>query len=113
FARPGGPGGPPGNRFNFGGQQTVKGLLRSYWINWEITVRAPNGASEVFRLPSQPEKELTYDDRKGDPEWAPYAILLYSGFHDMSTRLIREFGLTPQPAPTRFTFAQATGNAPR
>jgi hypothetical protein len=114
FAMPGGmPGGPPGNRFNFGGPQTVKGLLRSYWIDWTITVRAPNGASEVFRVPSQPAQKLTYDARPGDPEWAPYAILLYSGFYDMSTRLIREFGLSPQQPPTHFTFAQATGSASR
>jgi hypothetical protein len=91
-------GGPGGDK--------VKGLLRGYEINWIITFRPP-GADRPFpcKLGSQPATNLNYDAQQGDPDWAPYAIILYSAFHDMSSRLIRGFALDPGPSPNAFSFA--------
>jgi hypothetical protein len=88
-----------------GGDQ-IKGLLRGYEISWTITFLPP-GAEEPFpcKLGSQPATNLNYDSQPGDPDWAPYAIILYSAFHDMSSRLIRGFALEPGQAPNAFSFA--------
>ena len=69
--------------------------------------RTPPGAEEPFpcKLGSSPASNLNYDGRPGDPDWAPYAIILYSAFYDMSDRLIRGFALDPGPAPSGFSFA--------
>lgn len=90
------------------GAESVKGLIRGYDIGWDIAVRPP-GAAEPFawKLESQPLNQLNYARDPSDPDWAPYAIVLFSGFHDLSDRLIRQFGLDPGPAPDRFTFAAA------
>jgi hypothetical protein len=92
-------------------QGTIKGLLRGYDLKWTITVR-PAGVDQVFviDLEAQPLIQLNYDARPGDPPWAPYAVILYSGFHDMSNRLIVSFGADAPPTPNQFTFAGVAGN---
>jgi hypothetical protein len=93
--------------------ETVKGLIRGYNIDWTITFRTP-GTENVYecKFPSMPATNLNYDGRPGDPDWAPYAIVLYSGFDDMSRRLIKNFGLEPPPPPGSYSFAGVTGAAP-
>jgi hypothetical protein len=111
---------PPGGGFGMPGgqrpggfgmglpQKIVKGLLRGYHHDWTITIHPPGGGEpRVARLQSSPAQDLKYDTRPGDPEWGAYAVILYSGFHDMSNRLIASFGLQPPPAPTVFTFDDA------
>jgi hypothetical protein len=88
------------------------GLLRWYDIGWTITIRPPGtDQTFVFKLQSQPGEKITYDREQGDPSWAIYAVLLYSGFYDMSARMIRNFGLDPGPIPNAFSFAAATRTA--
>jgi hypothetical protein len=88
-----------------GDAHTVKGLLRWYETQWRIVFHPPGtGAALVYELNSKPGKSLTYDAHDGDPDWAVYAVILYSGFYDMSARLIRGFGLDPGPPPNAFTF---------
>jgi hypothetical protein len=88
----------------------VKGLLRGYDIRWIITLQPLDGGRPFLcDLESTPAINLNYDSRDGDPDWAPYAIMLYSAFHDMSARLIEGFGLQPPQPPERFSFAEATG----
>jgi hypothetical protein len=90
--------------------ETVKGLVRGYELEWEITFRPPGREGEqVWRLPSKPADQLKYDRERGDPDWAPYAIMLHSGFVDMSARLVKGFGLEAQEPPDRYSFATATG----
>jgi hypothetical protein len=90
-----------------------KGLLRWYAINWTITIRPPGEPKAfVYDLASEPGLNLTYDEEPGDPSWAVYAVVLYSGFYDMSARLIRNFGLDPGPAPNAFTFGAVARNRP-
>lgn len=86
-------------------QRKVKGLLRGYVIDWTITVRPPGaGKAHVCQLGSLPASNLNYEATPNDPDWAPYAIILYSGFYDMSARLIRNFALDPGKPPNAFTF---------
>ena len=66
----------------------------------------------VYNLRSEPGSNLTYDSEPSDPSLAIYAVILYSGFYDMSARLIRNFGLDPGPAPNAFSFAAVARNAP-
>lgn len=93
--------------------KTVKGLIRGYTLKWEIVVRPP-GAPEPLRytVASQPLSALNYDPESTDPEWAPYAILLYSAFYDLSDRMIRAFALDPGPAPNAFTFRATAATKP-
>jgi hypothetical protein len=94
-----------------GDDKNYKGLLRGYAMDWTLTVRPPGtleAAAHVCKLPSAPANQLKYDDAQGDPDWAPYAIILYSGFFDMSSRLIKGFALEPEPTPASYSFYQVT-----
>jgi len=87
------------------------GLLRWYETDWVIVVRSLGEKKETsFRLTSAPAPQLTYDPRSDDPDWAIYAIVVYSSFYDMSARLIRSFGLDPGPTPTFITFSGTMTN---
>jgi hypothetical protein len=93
--------------------QNVKGLLRGYNVDWTITVRPPGAdKTHVCKLGSVPASSLNYDSAPGDPDWAPYAIILYSGFYDLSARLIQNFALNPGPAPNAFSFNAVASNKP-
>lgn len=86
-------------------KESVKGLIRAYEIDWTITVRPPNSErTYVWRLASEPMSHLRYEAEHGDPDWAPYAVVLYSAFYDMAGHLIRSFGLAPDRPPDTFTF---------
>jgi hypothetical protein len=90
--------------------KTVKGLLRGYELEWTIAFRTPGQEGEhVCRLPSSPANQLKYDSESGDPLWAPYAIMLHSGFVDMGARLVKGFGLEAASPPDSYSFATATG----
>jgi hypothetical protein len=91
-----------------GDTKTVEGLLRGYEIDWTLTLR-PYGAAaaRTVTLGSSPVAKLHYRSRPTDPEWAPYAVILYSCFYDFSDRLIRNFGVDPGPVPDTFTFGEA------
>ncbi len=90
------------------GATTVVGLLRGYSVDWEIVVRPPGTTKDfVVKIASQPLSQLKYDSEPSDPEWAPYAIILYSAFYDLSDRMIRGFAIDPGPSPNSFTFAAA------
>jgi hypothetical protein len=88
----------------------VKGLLRGYDVSWTITVRTP-GKERVYqcKLGSEPATNLHYDSEVYDPDWAPYAIILYSAFFDMSSRLIQNFAIKPEPPPASYRFREVTG----
>jgi hypothetical protein len=93
--------------------KTVNGLIRGYSIKWDIVMRPP-GAAEPLRLSvaSQPLSSLNYERELSDPEWAPYAILLYSAFYNLSDRMIRAFALDPGPPPNAFTFSATASTKP-
>lgn len=86
------------------------GLLRGYDMNWRISIK-PQGASVpyVIKLESAALSRLRMDASPDDPAWAPYAVILYSAFHDFSSKLIKNFGLKAAPPPNSFSFADATG----
>jgi hypothetical protein len=93
--------------------KTVNGLIRGYSIKWDIVMRPP-GAAEPLRLSvaSRPLSSLNYEREPSDPAWAPYAILLYSAFYDLSDRMIRAFALDPGPPPNAFTFSATASTKP-
>ncbi len=90
-----------------GDQKKVNGLLRGYEIEWTITVRPPNTPKVYdYKVASKALTSLHYDSDEADPSWAPYAIILYSGFEDMSRKLIQDFGVEPPEARDRYRFAE-------
>jgi hypothetical protein len=92
-------------------KRTVRGLVRKYLFDWTITIRPPGKAEPtVFKLTSSPAESLHYRNQPQDPGWAPYAVVMYSAFYDLSGRMIREFGLQPPPAPNSFSFNDAVGS---
>lgn len=92
------------------GTVQVNGLLRGYKAAWTITLYTSLTAEpRVGGLKSAPLSQLKYDQQPGDPHWAPYAILLYSSFHDLSTRLVESFALQAAPAPDTFSFQGVVG----
>jgi hypothetical protein len=97
--------------FGAAGRTRVTGLLRGYKVAWTITVRPLGGRDPiVYEVNSRPLNRLSYDSKPGDPEWAPYAILLYSAFYDLSDRMIRGFALDPGTPPNSFSFDAAAGH---
>ena len=83
------------------GDRSAAAQLAGYRIPSEF----PNGAAL---------KLIRYrrDQIANDPSWAPYAILLYSNFYDMSARLIEGFALDPGPKPNTFSFAATASTKP-
>lgn len=94
------------------GEEIVKGIIRGYEIKWNITIQPPGDGNGRFawNLDSEGLGQLHYDHRGGDPEWAPYAVVFYSGFYDMAGRLIRNFGLDSGPAPDTFSYEAVASN---
>ncbi len=87
------------NQFGLQPMEEVKGLLRKYEVSWVITIRPP-GTDQTYesKLGSVAGSQIHYDSRPEDPSWAPYAIILYSAFNDMSKR----WPATSPPAPKRW-----------
>ena len=53
-----------------------------------------------------------FDQKRGAyPAWGVYAVILYSGFYDMSAKLIEGFGQDPGPPHNTFSLADAGGTA--
>ncbi len=93
--------------------ERVKGVIRGYEIKWEIVVRPPGGVPPLSHsVEPQPLNMLKYKADTNDPEWAPYAVLLYSAFHDFSDQMIRSFALDPGPAPGTFAFSATSTRKP-
>lgn len=91
--------------------RVIKGLLRGYEMTWELKIKPPGQAREhLYRVASRPAESLRLSPRPGDPDWAPYAVLFYSAFHDFSSKFISGCGLTPPPSPNSFSFSDATGS---
>jgi hypothetical protein len=89
---------------------TAKGMLREYRTNWKININTPGTGEEcVFKLESHAAREIQLRTEPSDPNWAPYAIMLYSSFHDLSNRLIKGLTLEPPSERTSFSFAEASG----
>ncbi|MBF0204060.1 MAG: hypothetical protein HQK67_07030 [Desulfamplus sp.] len=85
--------------------EKIKGLLRGYMIDWTIVIKSINLIPEVtYSLTSNPMSQLRMSSDTTDPYWAAYAVIQYSAFYDFSDRLIRAFGLEPQPKPEVFKF---------
>jgi hypothetical protein len=90
--------------------KTYTGLVRGYDLDWSFVVKAKESdESKEFGFESSPASELSYEERPGDPDWAPYALLMHSSFYDMSNRLIGGFGIPPSPLPRGHRFDEATG----
>jgi hypothetical protein len=106
---------PFGDPLGARGPSEHHSLLRRYQIDWTITIRPP-GNPEVFvtTVSSKASDKLKFADPEPgappDPDWAPYAIIVYSAFHDFSNQLITSFGLEPLPVPARYSFKDATGD---
>jgi molybdopterin-guanine dinucleotide biosynthesis protein len=84
-------------------------LIRAYAIEWTITIRPPGSTkTRECKLVSHPASELKYEKESGDPAWAPYAIVLYSAFDDLSSRLVSNFALKPPKAPENYRFKAIT-----
>jgi hypothetical protein len=96
-----------------GEDKKIAGLLRWYAIDWTITIRPPKTERAFeYKVRSLPGQKLTYDSDPGDPSWAVYAVILFSGFYDMSANVIRTFGLDPGEAPNAFSFAAVARSRP-
>jgi hypothetical protein len=90
---------------------TPRGLLRGYLVDWKLTIQpTPQGESYVYELASKPGDSLYYRPDSSDPNWAVYAVLMYSAFHDFSGKLISGMGLEAPSPPVSFSFADATGS---
>lgn len=87
------------------------GLLRNYQIDWVVTTRPPGTQdAHEFRLRSLPAQQWSYQPDHPDPDWAPYAIDLYSACYDMAGRFGRAFDVEPGPVPAAYTFAETSGD---
>ena len=90
--------------------RTVTGLLRGYQIDWKLTITPPGETkSHVYKLSSRPSMKIAIRTSPKDPPWSYYPILMYSAFHDFSSKLIQGFGLKPAKVPNSFSFQDAVG----
>jgi hypothetical protein len=100
---------PSGSLYLYKENENERGLLRGYKMAWALTVDTGTGTPFSKNFNSEPLEQLRMQGYPGDPAWAAYSVMLYSAFHEFSSRLIRMASLEVPPSPDTFSFADATG----
>jgi len=81
------------------------GLLRDYEIDWQVRFNLPGNLENYeFTLISSPGSSLNMTSGFDDPDWAPYAVTMYSAFYDFAGKLVADAGLAAPAPPSVFTF---------
>ncbi len=55
---------------------------------------------------SGPDQELEIDSQPGDPDWAPYSVMMDSAYYNYAGEVVRKFGLPPQAPKKKFKFKE-------
>lgn len=85
----------------------VTGLLFGLRVDWEFAIIDRHG-EELYRkkTPSTPAHKLSLQSRRGDPDWAPYSVLMDSAYYNYSRDVIARFGLPAPEQRTQFSFTE-------
>src|SRR5439155_6154967 len=85
------------------GDAEAGGLLGTYQIAYQFTVGPPTDGVPPDDWKSLSGVEQGYKRGPGEPDWAPAAVALHRGFHQLASELLHTLGLeAPAPPEVRF-----------
>jgi hypothetical protein len=92
------------------GVKKLVGFLFSFQVEWNFQLLDRNGkvlykASPAVSKPS----DAKFDTGPGDPNWAPYSIMMDSAYYNYSREVTGRFGLVPPPRKEFFVYSGADG----
>lgn len=90
------------------GTKRLKGFLFSFEVEWNFQLVDRKGkvlykAAQAVSKPS----DAKFDTAPGDPDWAPYSIMMDSAYYNYSREVTGRFGLTPPPRKAFFVYSGA------
>lgn len=86
-------------RTDSGGKKRIAGLLFAVNVEWDFELFSGSGKS-LFKAPKKTSRptDARFTTNPGDPDWAPYSVMMDSAYFNYSREVTGSFGLTP-PAP--------------
>lgn len=95
------------------GVKKLVGFLMSFEVEWNFQLIDRNGkvlykASPAISKPS----DAKFDTGPGDPDWAPYSVMMDSAYYNYSREVTGRFGLVPPPKKAYFVYSGADSQPP-
>ena len=97
-----------------GGGTKVIGLLFAISVEWDFKLVGRDG-KVLYTAPqtsSRAAEHVHIDSEPGDPEWAPYSIMMDSAYYNYARELNGRFGFEPSPVKDTFSYAGTASTAP-
>lgn len=87
------------------GTKKVTGLLYSFEVEWRFAIKDREGkilynAPPVISRPS----DAQFSTEPGDPDWAPYSVMMDSAYYNYSREVTGRFGLVPPAQKAVFAY---------
>lgn len=73
-------------------------------VYWKFRILVDGKPLGEFSFRSEPAKSVSYSTDPGDPEWAPYSIMMDSASDNFARLVVGSLGLEPPPEKTQYTF---------
>lgn len=72
--------------------------------HWKFRVVVDGKPLGEFAFRSEPAKSVQYSTNPGDPQWAPYSIMMDSASDNFARLVVGSLGLTPPPEKDSYSF---------
>ena len=95
------------------GVKKLVGFLMSFQVEWTFQLIDRNGKVLYKAKPaiSRPS-DAKFDTGPGDPDWAPYSVMMDSAYYNYSREVTGRFGLVPPPKKDYFVYSGADSAPP-
>lgn len=92
-------------RTDSGGQKRIAGLLFAVNVEWDFELFSRSGKS-LYRAQKKTSRptDSTFSTSPGDPDWAPYSVMMDSAYYNYSREVTGSFGLTPPKPKDNFVY---------
>lgn len=82
-------------------------------VFWKFRVVVDGKTVGDFSFRSEPAKSVNYSTNPGDPDWAPYSIMMDSASDNFARLVVGSLGLEPPAEKTSYTFTPNEAPAPQ
>jgi hypothetical protein len=95
------------------GVKKLVGFLMSFEVEWNFRLLDRNG-KELYKAAAAVSKpsDAKFDTGPGDPDWAPYSVMMDSAYYNYSREVTGRFGLEPPPKKAYFVYSGADAQPP-
>jgi hypothetical protein len=83
------------------------GMLSNFEVDWEFSAFDVDGKLLARnRSRSNPAQSIRFSQNLGEPDWAPYSVLMDSAYYNYCREITGRLGLIPPPVKESFTFVR-------